>query len=257
MEHPQRTLPLALLCAGLVTCVGYIVPLLAATGALELNQKLWNGGYLADAAGQIGGSWLKYWVEIGAVLSTVGMFEAQLSSASFQLLGTAEMGLLPAFMAKRSTFDTPFLGIFVSAVGTLLFSYLNFGTIIRTANFLYSCAMLLEFASFLWLRRKFPNLSRPFRVYFGVPGLIVVCAMPVAFLIFLMTLANLAVYLLSISVMVVGVLGYFLMSVCKKKSWMKFAVTGESAFQLNQTSRETPMETCKLSGVRLKSIFMF
>ncbi|GLJ04643.1 hypothetical protein SUGI_0000480 [Cryptomeria japonica] len=228
VEHPQRTFPRALLCAVLMTCVGYIVPLLAGTGALELNQALWNDGYLADAAGRIAGSWLKYWIEVGAVLSTVGLFEAQLSSASFQLLGMAEIGLLPSFMAKRSCYNTPFLGILVSAGGTLLLSYLNFTTIISAANFLYSCGMLLEFASFLWLRRKFPALSRPYRVPVGLPVLIVLCMVPVGFLIFVMTLANLAVYILCICVTVVGVLAYFLMNACKKRNWMKFVVTEDS-----------------------------
>ncbi|GLJ04645.1 hypothetical protein SUGI_0000500 [Cryptomeria japonica] len=223
VDNPQRTFPRALLCAGLLTCVGYILPLLAGTGALELNRDLWTDGYLAEAAGLIAGSWLKYWIELGAVLSTVGLFEAQLSSASFQLLGMAEIGLLPSAMAKRSSYNTPFLGILFSAGGTLLLSYLSFTTIISAANFLYSCGMLLEFASFLWLRRKFPALKRPYRVPTGIPGLLCMCAVPVAFLIFVMTLADSAVYVLSISVTVAGILGYFLMKTCKKRNWIDFA----------------------------------
>lgn len=216
--------------------MGYVLPLLAVTGALELDRDLWGNGYLAKAAGHIAGAWLKYWVEIGAVLSTVGLFEAQLSSASFQLLGMAEMGILPSFMATRSpTFNTPTWGIAASACGTLALSYVSFENIISAANFLYSCGMLLEFASFLWLRRKFPLLKRPYRVPVGIPVLVCGCALPVAFLIYIMTLANPVVYILASSVTVLGVMGYFLMITCKRKNWMKFSVGGEGERSGNQS----------------------
>ncbi|GLJ12861.1 hypothetical protein SUGI_0199380 [Cryptomeria japonica] len=242
VENPQRTFPRALFCAGVLACLGYILPLMAATGALELKRGFWTDGYLADAAGLIAGSWLKYWVELGAVLSTVGLFEAQLSSASFQLLGMAEIGLLPSAMAKRSSYNTPFLGILISGGSTLLLSYLSFTTIISAANFLYSCGMLLEFTSFLWLRRKSPDLKRPYRVPAGIPGLICMCAVPVAFLIFVMTLADLAVYVLSFSVTLVGVLGYFVMKACKKRNWIDFAEKiGESGNE-NRTDDQTEFD---------------
>lgn len=240
VDNPQRTFPRALLCAGVLACLGYILPLMAGTGAVELNRDSWTDGYLAEAAGLIAGSWLKYWIEFGAVLSTIGLFEAQLSSASFQLLGMAEIGLLPSAMAKRSSYNTPFLGILVSAGGTLLLSYLSFTTIISAANFLYSCGMLLEFASFLWLRRKFPGLKRPYKVPAGIPGLICMCVVPVAFLIFVMTLADWAVYVISLSVTVAGVLGYFLMKTCKKRKWVDFAeANGEDE---NRTDDQTDYE---------------
>uniref|UniRef100_A0A0D6QRK0 Amino acid permease/ SLC12A domain-containing protein n=1 Tax=Araucaria cunninghamii TaxID=56994 RepID=A0A0D6QRK0_ARACU len=231
VERPQRTFPRALLCAGLLTCVGYIVPLLAATGALPLERELWADGYLADAAGHVAGSWLKFWIEVGAVLSTVGLFQAQLSSASFQLLGMSEIGLLPTLMAKRSSYNTPVLGILISAAGTLMLSYMNFEDIISAANFLYSCGMLLEFAAFLWLRRKFPTLNRPYRVPLRLPLLICFCTVPVAFLIYVMTLATLAVYMLSLGVTVAGVGGYFLMRTAKRRNWIKFFLGADGGIQ--------------------------
>lgn len=56
--------------------LGYIVPLLTILGALELDQDFWGNGYLAKAAGLIGGVWLKYWVEVRVELSVLGLFEA-------------------------------------------------------------------------------------------------------------------------------------------------------------------------------------
>ena len=52
VRNPQRTFPVALLGAGVMTCLGYLIPLFAATGSLDVSQEDWVDGYLADAAGQ-------------------------------------------------------------------------------------------------------------------------------------------------------------------------------------------------------------
>ncbi|KAF5205442.1 Polyamine transporter rmv1 [Thalictrum thalictroides] len=191
VDKPQRTLPKALFSAGILSCLGYLIPFIAIVGSLNVDQNKWDDGLLADAAGMIGGKWLKFWVEIGVVLSAIGLFEAQLSSCSFQLLGMAELGILPRRFALRSSrFDTPWVGILVSSLITLGVSYLDFTIIISSANFLYSLGMLLEFASFIWLRNKYPKLKRPYKVPGGIPVLICICLVPTAFIIFMMVIAT-------------------------------------------------------------------
>ena len=63
VEEPHKTFPKALFSAGLLTCLGYIIPLLAATGAMPLDQQSWVGGYFAHVAGVIAVNWLKIWME--------------------------------------------------------------------------------------------------------------------------------------------------------------------------------------------------
>ncbi|KAF3782453.1 putative polyamine transporter [Nymphaea thermarum] len=223
VEHPQKTYPKALLLAGLLTCSSYLIPLLAGIGALELEQDKWSDGYLADVAGMIAGKWLKFWVEAGAVMSAVGLFEAQLSSCSFQLLGMAELGHLPAFLAKRSEwFDTPSWGILISTIVTIALSYTNFTNIVSSANFLYSCGMLLEFSTFVWLRRKCPRLRRPFKVPLGIPGLVCMCIIPSAFVVVVMVLAGKIVFIISGGFSLLGIAGYFAIKLCKAKKWVSF-----------------------------------
>jgi amino acid transporter len=92
----------------------------------------------------IAGKWLKYWIEVGAVLSSVGLYEAQLSSGAFQLVGMADLGLLPKFFAMRAPFfETPWVGILLSTLITMGLSFLSFETIVASANFLYSLGMWL------------------------------------------------------------------------------------------------------------------
>lgn len=172
----------------------------------------------------ISGKWLKYWIEAGAVLSAIGLYEAQLSSSSFQLLGMADLGFLPRIFASRSKwFNTPWVGILTSSLVTLGISFLSFSDIIASANFLYSLGMLLEFASFLWLRKKHPSLKRPYRVPMRLPGLICMCLVPSVFLIVVMALASWMVVTISLGLTLLGVGGYYSMVLCRRRGWLEFS----------------------------------
>ncbi|KAK7247113.1 hypothetical protein RIF29_41990 [Crotalaria pallida] len=223
VEEPHKTFPKALLSAGLLTCLAYIIPLMAATGAMPLDQQNWAGGYFADVAEAIAGKWLKFWMEIGAVFSIIGLFEAQLSSAAYQILGMADLGFVPRIFGERSRwFNTPWMGILVSTIIALGVSFFTFTEIISTVNFLYSLGMLLEFASFLWLRRKFPSLKRPFEVPLGLPGLVVMCLVPSVLLVYVMAIASRIVYVASALVTFVGIVLYHFLNFCKSRRLIEF-----------------------------------
>ncbi|TKY56286.1 polyamine transporter [Spatholobus suberectus] len=228
VDKPQKTFPLALFVAVIFTCVSYLIPLFAVTGAVSVDQREWETGFHAQAAEIIAGKWLKIWIEIGAVLSTIGLFEAQLSSSAYQVLGMAEIGILPRLFGARSKwFNTPWLGIVGSTLITIGVSYMGFTDIISSANFLYSLSMLLEFASFLWLRWKSPAITRPYQVPLGLPLLLVMCLVPSGFLVLIMAIATKTVYLVS-GVMTVAGIGFFLfIKLCKAKKWVEFNVSVE------------------------------
>ncbi|CAJ2668085.1 unnamed protein product [Trifolium pratense] len=225
VEEPKKTFPLALLIAVIFTCVSYLIPLFAVTGVVNVDQSQWETGFHAQAAKIIAGNWLKIWIEIGAVLSGIGLFEAQLSSSAYQFLGMAEIGILPKFCGVRSKwFNTPWLGILVSTSITIAVSYMNFTDIISSANFLYSLGMLLEFASFLWLRWKKPLLVRPYKVPMNMPMLVVMCLVPSGFLIFIMAIATKTVFLVSGLMTIGGISFFFFIKLCRMKNWVKFEV---------------------------------
>ncbi|KAI5675120.1 hypothetical protein M9H77_06070 [Catharanthus roseus] len=237
VDKPQKTFPLGLLYAVIFTCLGYIIPLIAVTGAISVDQNEWETGFMATAAemisgkwlkiwleiGAIAGKWLKYWVEVGAVLSVIGLYEAQLSSCAYQILGMANIGVVPKSFGTRSKwFNTPWVGILLSTLIALAVSYMNFADIIASVNFLYSLGMLLEFASFLWLRRKMPKIKRPYKVPLPMAGLLIMCLVPSGFLLYVMFVARKTVYLVSALLTVVGIAWYFLMKLCRSKKWIKF-----------------------------------
>ena len=75
----------------LAIVLGYLIPLLVAVGATESNQADWVDGYLAVVAGEIGGKWLATWIVFAAGISNLALFEAEMSSDSFLLMGMGKL----------------------------------------------------------------------------------------------------------------------------------------------------------------------
>lgn len=103
VEEAGRDFPRAVFGAVGLVVGSYLVPLMAGTGAVEGRggEGEWRDGYFAELGMEIGGRWLKWWIVAAAAMSNVGLFEAEMSGDSFQLLGMAEMGMIPAIFARR------------------------------------------------------------------------------------------------------------------------------------------------------------
>ena len=73
---------------GLAMCVlAYIIPMLVAIGATDYSQADWVDGFLGTVAVDIGGEWLGVWTVFAAGISNLALFEAEMSSDAFQLMG--------------------------------------------------------------------------------------------------------------------------------------------------------------------------
>ncbi|KAL9858320.1 putative polyamine transporter [Arabidopsis thaliana] len=214
VANPKKTLPKAL-------CYGVILSLFRTSSLFY--------GYLAEVAKSIGGGWLQLWVQAAAATSNMGMFLAEMSSDSFQLLGMAELGMLPDIFAKRSSYGTPLLGILFSASGVLLLSGLSFQEIVAAENLLYCGGMVLEFIAFVRLRKKHPAASRPYKIPVGTVGSILICVPPIVLICLVVVLSTLKVALVSFVMVVIG----FLMKPCLNhmdgKKWVKFSVSSDFA----------------------------
>lgn len=102
VEDASVNFPRAIFGAVGLVVGSYLVPLLAGTGAVEAGRYgEWSDGYFAEVGMAIGGVWLRWWIQAAAAMSNMGLFEAEMSSDSFQLLGMSEMGMIPEIFAKR------------------------------------------------------------------------------------------------------------------------------------------------------------
>ncbi|XP_072987668.1 polyamine transporter PUT1-like [Typha latifolia] len=224
VENPTGTLPKALFYAVIMAVVGYLYPLLTGTGAIPLDRELWTDGYFSDIAKMLGGAWLMVWVQGASALSNMGMFVAEMSGDSYQLLGMAERGMLPEFFSKRSRHGTPLIGILFSASGVLILSWMSFQEIVAAESFLYCFGMILEFVTFIILRVKYPQASRPFKVPLGTIGCILMLVPAAAFVAVILALSSLKVVIVSLAALSIGLVLRPCLMYVEKKKWLKFSV---------------------------------
>lgn len=227
VENPKRTLPKALLYALILVVVGYLYPILTGTGAIPLDRELWTDGYFSDIAKILGGVWLRWWVQAASALSNMGMFVAEMSSDSYQLLGMAERGMLPEFFGKRSRYGTPVVGILFSASGVILLSWMSFQEIVAAENFLYCFGMILEFVAFIWLRIKHPRAHRPYKIPFGTFGAILLVIPPTVLICVVLGFASYKVMFVSIVAMLIGFVLQPCLVYAEKKQLARFSVSTE------------------------------
>ncbi|KAL3621376.1 hypothetical protein CASFOL_036288 [Castilleja foliolosa] len=225
VENPARTLPKALFYALILVVVSYFFPLLIGTGAssVPLDRDLWSDGYFSDIAKILGGVWLRFWVQGASALSNMGMFVAEMSSDSFQLLGMAERGMLPECFAKRSIYGTPPIGILFSASGVVFLSWLSFQEIVAAENFLYCFGMIMEFIAFVKLRIEHPEMSRPYKVPVGTMGAILMCVPPSLLILVVLALASFKVMVVSLFAVLIGLVLQPCLKYSEKKRWLRFS----------------------------------
>ncbi|KAE8702221.1 putative polyamine transporter [Hibiscus syriacus] len=216
VENPSKTFPKALRGAVILVVLSYLIPLLAGTGSLRSSHSEWIDGYFAEVGMLIGGFWLKWWVQAAAAMSNLGLFEAEMSGDAFQLLGMSEMGMLPVIFGS------------------------SFQEILEFLNFLYSIGMLLEFAAFIKLRIKNPDLHRPYGVPLQTFGATMLCLPPALLLVLVMCLASAKTFIMSGIVIIVGILMYPVLVHAKNRKWTHFADTEHRVLPLDNPDVAIP-----------------
>lgn len=85
----------------------YLLPILIATGATDIEQDEWKAGSFATAGTEIGGRWLGNWIVVSSGISLLAQFFSEMSADSMQIQGMADRGQLPSLFRHKSRHDTP------------------------------------------------------------------------------------------------------------------------------------------------------
>jgi amino acid transporter len=129
----------------------------------------------------IGGRWLGTLIAAGGLASMLGLYSAVLLSVSRIPKAMADDGLLPAKLHElHPRFGSPWLSILCCSVVVSFMTLWDFGELLVIDITLYGAALLLEYVALIRLRIKEPELPRPFRIPLGVPGLVLMAALPFA-----------------------------------------------------------------------------
>jgi len=180
-KAPEHAFRRALFVALPVISAAYLLPVAAvlATGATDWST--WETGALPALARAVGGDWLGHAVALGAVVSAAGLFLTLLLTNSRLPCVLARDGLMPTGLATiHPRFGTPWVAVVVSAVLYAAFAAFSFKDLIVLNVWLYSLALLIELAAFVWLRVCAPEMPRPWRVPGGLGVGLVVAGVPAA-----------------------------------------------------------------------------
>ncbi len=180
IENPQRSYPIALAIVVPLSMAVYFLPALFSLAALG-NWQEWNTAYLSTAAKLIGGSWLGFLLTIAAMLGNVSLLNATVLTSTRMPSSMAEDGYLPPiFAAKHAKFGTPWMAILISSVIYALLAFHTLAQLLTVYVWLRTLVTVLTVLSAWRLRRKFPEMARPFRIPWGGAGLLYVVLAPIA-----------------------------------------------------------------------------
>ena len=152
VRDPERVFPRAMFLSVIFVVFSYLLPLLAALGAVDTQQDDWDAGFFTTVAIAMGGAWLGAYTVLASAISNIALFEAEMSGDAYQLMGMADRGLIPKWFTKRSRFGTPVNGIVTGTIVIILMSVADFDQLVEMLNFAYSLSILLEYAAFAKLR---------------------------------------------------------------------------------------------------------
>jgi amino acid transporter len=184
IRDPKRTFPkLLAITVPLVTAIYFLSILAGLAGGTD--WEAWTAGYFSTVADNLAGPFVAGWLTIGGLVSAAGLYAALLVSVSRVPYVLADDGWLPKWLTiTHRRFGTPWVAIvFCSAIYSL-FSLSAFGDLVVVDVFLYSIALMLEFAALIVLRLKLPNMTRPFRVPGGWLVIALITILPAAIIVF-------------------------------------------------------------------------
>lgn len=190
-----------------VSC--YFFPLLVAIGSSDSEQADWTDGYMAAVNTKVVGPWLGAWTVFAAAISNIGLFQAELSTDAFQLMGMADRGYLPKIFSQKSRHGTPTYGLILgTAVIVIIISVSEIDRLIEMMNFNYGISLLFEYAAFFKLRVSRPNMARPYQIPLNTLGCAAIFFPTIASTIFILCLATYDTYYFAIGSWIVGYLLY-------------------------------------------------
>ncbi len=180
VRQPQHTYPRAVLGALALVVLSYLLSVAAAWRA-GVPLVLWTTGSWAEVAALVAGRGLKIALVVGGMISALGMFNALVLSYSRLPYVLAQDGYLPrTFLRTLPRNGAPWVAVVACGIAWSLSLGLSFARLVMLDLMLYGLSLVLEFVALIVLRRREPELPRPFRVPGGTAGAILIALPPAA-----------------------------------------------------------------------------
>eukprot|EP01105_Mastigella_eilhardi_P005841 TRINITY_DN17543_c0_g1_i1.p1 TRINITY_DN17543_c0_g1~~TRINITY_DN17543_c0_g1_i1.p1 ORF type:complete len:601 (-),score=138.53 TRINITY_DN17543_c0_g1_i1:73-1875(-) len=189
VENPKKAFPRAMILLTLATSLVYLAPVLVGL-SVDSNWQAWSDGYFVTIASHIGPDWVRaslpWMMLVGGMISSVGFLVTLLCTSSRLIHGVAQLNIVPAlckpFTRLHRRFKTPDTCILLNGAVILIMAlFLDFDELVAVDCVFYALRLIIEIASLLMLRYRYPDLPRPIKIGLGMKGLIAFCTFPLVF----------------------------------------------------------------------------
>lgn len=178
VNKPVKSYLVSILLAFVAVFGIYFIAILIAINSGIAPASLSEEGF-PSAALLIGGNVLATIVALGGMASALGLFSAVLLAVSRIPEVMSEDKLLPAKLkALHPKYKSPYVSIICCAIVVSGMVFWSFGELLIIDITLYGAALLLEYLALIRLRKIAPTEQRPFKIPLGVPGLVLMAALP-------------------------------------------------------------------------------
>ncbi|MBI2581366.1 amino acid permease [Candidatus Woesearchaeota archaeon] len=174
-RNPRKTIPKALMHASLIIAVLGFMLMLTVFGIINWQQLGMVESPLSEIAHRALSEKLGLALAVGAFLALVGSAASGIVALPRLILAMARDRLFPGqFMRIHPRFSTPHNAILfqaVSLVTLLLLGFANYETLLTMLIPTSALMYILMLLAVPLLRKKYPNMERPFKVPFAKVGI--------------------------------------------------------------------------------------
>lgn len=189
-QSPSKTLPRALFAALLLTSFLYITVNAALLYALGVHGVAATVLPFMTVLTRAVGSWASVFFAVGAMITVLSMANANIMSNPRVLLALSRDHLLPHQLGFVNAGGSPQIALLMTALGSLALAATgSFAFVFGLIGTLDTVAGVLVIIAFFALRRRAPELERPFRAI-GYPVLPILALVIELFLLVLFNAAD-------------------------------------------------------------------
>ncbi len=181
IDNPRKNYPKALAIMIPTITLVYLIPTVISLSVVGTEGVEWTAGAFTTIAEEVAGRWLGLFLSGAAIVSAVGLFSAWLLSYSRIPFALAGDGYLPSALTKvHATRGTPIRTIVIAATICSVVTLLPFEELAALSVLVGGCVLILEFVTLIVMRRRHPELERPFKVPGGAIAPYVILLVPAA-----------------------------------------------------------------------------
>lgn len=216
IKNPEKNVPRAILLSLTIPTVIYVFVVLVSVGIIDPKTLGESSAPLALIAGKVLKGYGLVFILIAGVLSTVSALNAAVLTTSRLVYAVSRDGFMPAFLSQISSrFRTPHFAVVLAAGCAIIFAVMGgIRFVAQLTNFCLLFAVIIVNLSVIMLRKRQPNLKRPFKLPFHP----VIPVLGIVFNLAMMAFMDLSTYVLGVSFLGVGALVYFAYSKGAKRT---------------------------------------